>query len=141
MSAAGSWGMSLGGTSPWISHRSIWWSIFRNCIIVDVYQDRGTVSERRTGVAIGGQAHLFGHQKVSVIRVYRTLPTIVDSVVLVHLTLRVIVLELKHNVCEAVDRVKLLRAVPLNFVNVQVGADSPWGVRSSVGSRYGAGWE
>ena len=110
-------------------------------MIVDVYRDQETVSDEQTNVTLYSHTHLSGHQEVSVIRVYRTLATVVYPVILIHLTLRVIVLELKHDVCEAVYGVELFRSVPLNFVKVQIGTDSPWGVRSLVGSWCGMGWE
>ena len=110
-------------------------------MIVDVYRGKGGVSREQNNVTLGGQTHLFSHQKVSIIWVYRTLPAVVDSVVLVHLALWVIVLELKHDVREAVDRVELFRSVPLNLVEIQVGANSPWRIRSSVRPWRGVGRE
>jgi len=115
--------------------------MFRNCIIVDVYRDQETASGEYTNATPGSQAHLFSHQEMSVVRVYRTLPTVVDSIVFVHLALWVIVLELEHNICEAVYGVELFRIVSMNFVKVHVGADPPWGIRGSEGSWYGSGRE
>lgn len=76
-----------------------------------------------------------------IIRVYRTLPAVVHSVILVRLALRIIILELEHDVCEAINGVELFRSIPMNVFKVQVGADPSWGVRSSVGSRYWTRWE
>ena len=110
-------------------------------MIVDVYQRQETASGEHANVALDGQAHLSSHQEMPVIRVDSTLPTVVHSIVLVHLALWVIVLELEHDVCETVYGVELFRSVSMNFVEVQVGADPPWGIRGLVGSWYGPGWE
>ena len=79
---------------------------------------------------------------MSVIRVYGTLSTVIHPIVLVHLALRVIVLELKHDVRETVYGIELFRTVfPLNFVKIHVGADSPRRVRGPVRSQWGMGRE
>ena len=110
-------------------------------MIVDVYRDHETMSGEYTDATLGSQTHLFSYQEMSVVRVYRTLPTVVYSIVLVRLALWVIVLELKHNVCEAVYGAELLRSVSMDFVEVHVGADPPWGIRGLVGSWDGSGRE
>ena len=110
-------------------------------MIVDVYQNKVVVNGELTDATPGGQPHLFSNQKVSIIRVNRTLPTVVYPIVLVHLALRVIVLELKHDIREAVYGSELFRSVSMNLVEIHVGADSPWGVRGLVGFRCGTGWE
>lgn len=76
-----------------------------------------------------------------IIRVNCTLAAVVYPIVLVHLALWVIVLELKHDVREAVYGSEFFRSVSVNLVEIQVGADSPGGVRGLVGFRCGAGWE
>ena len=106
--------------------------MLRNCIIVDVCQGKATVGGEQTNATACGQTYLFGHQKVPIVRVNRSLPTIVHTIVLVRLALRVVVLELQYDVREAVYGVELLRSVSLNLVKVHVGADSSWGVRSAV---------
>lgn len=78
-------------------------------------------------------AHLFGHQEMPIVRVYGTLPAVVHPIVFVHLPSWVVVLELKHDVREAVYGIKLFRCVfPVNLVEVHVRAYSPWWVRSPV---------
>ena len=139
MSTAGLCGMSPGGTRPWISQRSIWWSIFRNCMIVDVCSDKVTMNDEQTE-GVPGHTHLFGHQEVPVVRVYRTLPAVVYSIVLIRPASRVVVLELKHDVREAVYGIESLRSVfPVDLVEIQVGAYPSRRVRSSVGFRRGTG--
>jgi len=108
---------------------------------VDVFQSQVTVSSGQTNAMSGDRMHLFGDQKVSVIRIDRTLPTVVKPIVLVHLTLWVTVLELKHDVRETVDRVELFRSVPTDRVEVHVGANSSWGIRTLVEFLCGTGWK
>jgi len=114
--------------------------MFRNCIIVDVYRNKVTVNGEQTDATIG-QAHLLSHQKVPIVRVYRTLPTVIYPIVLVHLASWVIVLVLEYDVRETVYGTELFRSVPVDLIKVHVGADSPWRVRSSVGSRCWTGGE
>lgn len=106
--------------------------MLRNCIIVDVCKSKGTVSGEQTNATVCGQTYLFGHQKVPIVWVNRSLPTIVHPIVLVRPALGVVVLELQYDVREAVYGVELFRSISLNLVEVHVGADSSWGVRSAV---------
>lgn len=108
--------------------------MLRNCIIVDVYQNKATVGGEKTNATVRNRTYLFGHQKMPIVRVNRTLPTVVHPIVLVCLALRIVVLELQYDVREAVYGIELFRSISLNLVKVQVGADSSWGARSTVSS-------
>ena len=104
-------------------------------------ENKAIVGGEQTNATLCGQTHLFGNQKVSVVRINCALLTVVYAIVFVHLALWIVVLELKHDVCETVYGGELFRSVSMNFVKVQVGADPPRGVCSLIGSRRGRGWE
>lgn len=85
------------------------------------------------------RTHLSGHQKMPIVRVYRTLSTVVQPIIFVHLAFWVVILELKHDVRKAVYGIKLFRSVfPVNLVEIHIRAYSSRRVRSPVGFRCGS---
>lgn len=66
--------------------------------------DNVTVSSEQTSDN-WTEPHLFGHQDMPIVRVYRTLPAVVYPVVLVYLTSWVLILELKHEARETIYRI------------------------------------